>query len=343
MTIRDFHGKMGEGTFDGSGSLTLDGLKPASYDFDFNTDQLDVQSSFFRGPITASFHLGQGETPYGRKLPKLTGKIDFHDCMVSVPSIPDGDSTLPDALLDVQVNVGDKVHFYSSYLYDMYLTGSAHFGGTTKHPRTSGTISVRRGGTVSYLKTPFVIQEGTAYFNQVDSFLPSIRFIAEARLTQAKVRLALTGSLGDMQISLTSEPAMSQTDIIQLLTLRNAYRAGKQIDAGDLLTAGLQASFLAEVEGVMRKMLWLDDFTISRGSGSMLENRHRASQDSTDEVYNVEMGKYIGDKLLVRYTQGIGDDTRRYGVRYDLNDRYGLTFDQESGDSRFGVQVRVSF
>ena len=343
MTIGDFHGKMGEGTFHGSGSLTLDGLKPSTYDFDFQTDQLDVESSFFRGPITASFHLGQGEMPGGRKLPKLSGKIDFCDCMVSVPSIPDGDSMLPDAMLDVQVNVGDKVHFYSSYLYDMYLTGSAHFGGTTLHPRSSGTISVRRGGTVSYLKTPFVIQEGTAYFNQVDSFLPSIRFLAETRLTQAKVRLALTGPLSDMQISLTSEPAMSQTEIIQLLTLRNAYRAGKQIDAGDLLTAGLQASFLAEVEGVMRKMLWLDDFTISRGSGSMLENHHPSSQDSRDEVYNVEMGKYIGDKLLVRYTQGIGDDTKRYGVRYDLSDRYGLTFDQESGDSRYGVQIRVSF
>ena len=342
MTLKDVSAKMGDGLVKGTGHATLAGLKLSDYQLDLQADQLDIQSDFFRGPLTGDLHLSEGEI-WGFRMPKLSGQVDFHDCQISVPTIPDTEGSLPHILLDMQVNVGRKVHAYSPYLYDLFLTGQVHFGGTTRHPLTSGTLDVKRGGTVNYLKTVFKIDEGAAYFNQVDSFLPSIHFAAQTRLTQAKVFLTLDGPLDAMKISLTSSPEMSQTEIIQLLTLRNAYKAGKQIDAGDLLNVGLQMSFLSEVEGVMRKMLWLDDFTIARGSGSIVENHDRSRQDDDENVYNVEMGKYIGDKLMLKYTQGIGDDVRRYGLQYDMDDRYSFTLENQDSETIVGAQVKVRF
>lgn len=344
MDLKEFSAKMGDGSLQGSGHAELDGLALKNYSLDVKTDKLDIQSDFFRGPLNGEVHIGEGEV-FGHKMPKVSGQIDFHDCMVSVPAIPDSDGELPHILLDVQVNVRDKVHFYSSALYDMYLTGQVHFGGTTRHPKTSGSLSVKRGGKVNYLKTVFNITEGAAYFNQVDSFLPSITFHAATRLTQARVYLNLDGPLDAMNISLTSSPEMSQTEIIQLLTLRNAYKAGKQMNAMDILNVGLQMSVLSEVEDVMRKMLWLDDFTLARGSGAILDSHDRESSNEDEDVYNVEMGKYISDKVMIKYTRdfGGGKEMNRVGLQYDMNDHYGFIVGNEDGSGFVGGLMQFKF
>lgn len=343
MTVRDFSGKMGEGTYTGQGTLKMNGLTPSEYDFSLTADKLDVQSSFFKGPLSGQLRVNKDKF-YGMELPKISGQVDLANCTISVPAIPDSDGELPDIILDADVNVGDKVHAYSSYLYDMYLTGNVHFGGTTRHPKTSGSVSVKRGGTINYLKTEFNVREGTAYFNQVDSFLPSITFLADTRLTQAKVYLSITGPLDNMTFTLRSTPEMSQSEIIQLLTLRDAYKAGQaNLDAGDLLIVGLQMSFLSEVEDVMRNMLWLDRFTIARGSGSAFDTHDEESSKDID-VYHVEMGKYITDKVMLKYTQQIGgDDTHRFGVQYDMNDRFGLSLEKESQKFIVGLEARIHF
>ena len=343
MTVRDFSGKMGEGTYTGQGTLKMNGLTPSEYDFSLTADKLDVQSSFFKGPLSGQLRVNKDKF-YGMELPKISGQVDLANCTISVPAIPDSDGELPDIILDADVNVGDKVHAYSSYLYDMYLTGKVHFGGPKRHPKTSGSVSVKRGGTINYLKTEFNVREGTAYFNQVDSFLPSITFMADTRLTQAKVYLSITGPLDNMTFTLRSTPEMSQSEIIQLLTLRDAYKAGQaNLDAGDLLIVGLQMSFLSEVEDVMRNVLWLDRFTIARGSGAAFDTHDEESSKDID-VYHVEMGKYITDKVMLKYTQQIGgDDTHRFGVQYDMNDRFGLSLEKESQKFIVGLEARVHF
>ncbi len=342
INIEKCCGRMGGGDITASGDITLDGITPQQYDLKLTSNKLGIESDFFNGPLNADFELKNAEI-FGHSIPKLSGTLDFHDCLVSIPSIPDSDGELPDILLDVNLNVGRKVHFYNSMLYDLYLAGQAHFGGTTRHPQTYGSIAVQRGGTVNYLKTVFKIREGVATFNQVDSFLPSLNFVADTRLTQARVRLELRGPLDNIEFHLTSEPKMSQTQIIQLLTLRNAYKNGQtNLDAGDLLAVGLQMSLLSEVEDVVRNLFFLDSFTIARGSGSI--STKELSEEHDRDEYNVEMGKFVSDKVMLKYTRGIGaSSVNRYGVQYDANDRYSLTLENESGNVRFGVEARISF
>lgn len=343
MTVREFSGKMGEGTYSLKGELKLNGTVPEKYDFSLTADKLDVQSKFFRGPLNGVIRVFDTDF-YGRHLPKILGTVDFHDCQVSIPTLPDSDGQLPEAVLDVQVNVGKKVHFYSSYLYDLYLTGQVHAGGITSHPKMSGSLSVKRGGTINYLKTEFKIREGVANFDQVASFLPSIDFQADTKLVSTRIFLTVMGPLGNIEFKLTSTPEMSQTQIIQLLTLRGSGKEGQSgFNAADLLSVGLQMSLLSEVEDVMRNFLYLDLFTISRGSGSAFDRR---TEESTKDQYdfNVQMGKYITDKIMLKYTKGLGgDNINRYGIMYDVNDRIGLTLERESGDYIIGFEARTNF
>ena len=345
MTLSDFSGKMGSGSYSGSGKVTLAGLTPTEYEASLSLDHLEAVSDFYKGPLTGSFQLTEGES-YGRKLPKLSGRLVFDKCEVSVPMLPDTEGELPEFLLDVDVHAGDDVHFYSAALYDLYITGDAHFGGTTRHPHPSGQFRVKRGGTVNYIKNVFKVREGTATFDQVDTFLPSIHFRADTMLGATKITLGLEGTLDNhMKVMLTSSPEFSETEILRMLTLRNAYQHGDmEIGVADVFNIGLSMSVIANLEEQMRSWLWLDTFRISRGSGSALEQQQRGESGKDEEnVYNVEMGKRISSHMQVHYVRGVGSDTQRYGMQYDVNDFMGFTLDRENGRYIFGVEAQYKF
>jgi len=352
IKLEELSGKMGKGTFTGSGHLTLDGLTPRDYAADLSADHLDILSAAYKGPVTGAFHFAEGDGIDSQGIPhhgpKLSGHLDFDNCEISIPMIPDGDGELPDILLDVDVTAGEDVHFYSSSLYDMYITGAANFGGLLSDPVPSGGFQVKRGGTVTYLKNLFRIREGVATFDQVGTFLPSIQFLADTKVGSTTISLKLEGALAnDMEVQLTSDPdEYSQTEILTMLTLQNSYKRGStNIDANDIVNIGLQMTVLGQLEEQMRSLLWLDTFRISRGSGSAIEQQSRGDSGEDDEnVYNVEMGKRIGGKTQVHYIRDIGGNgTQRYGFQYDLSDSIGFTVDRESGNTLVGVEARYKF
>ncbi len=345
--VDDFSGNIGAGNFALTGGLNFSDFKVSNYKFDFVADALDIQSDFFSGPLNAEFSLTE-ETFFRRTLPKVSGHVDFDKCLFSIPAIPDSDDELPEILLDVAINLGDKVHFYSSRLYNMYLTGNVKYEGTTRHPKPSGIISVKRGATLNYISTVFDVREGELYFNQMDSFLPSVNFRADTRLTDIRVELAVTGTLdNNMDIKLTSNPEKSQTEIVQILTLRDAYgNQTSNMSMADVLAIGLQMSILGDVEDTVKRNLGLDRFIFSSGSGSALDSFASKEIDTgqRNEEFNISIGKYVTDKLMLKYTQGInGERVTRYGFQYDINDNLGFTVEKEKREFIFSLEARYKF
>lgn len=342
--IEKFTGNIGEGTINLAGGLDFANLALNDYNFDLTADNLEVKSSIFTGPINAQFQINEGKTPRGRLLPKITGNLDLDHCTIGIPTIPESDDPLPEMLLDVSINLGNKVHLYSSRLMDMFLTGSANFKGSTLFPIPSGTVSVRRGGTVTYLQNVFDVKEGEANFNRPGEFFPTIKFFAETRLTTTRIFLNIDGSLKERPIRLTSSPEMSETEIMQILTFRHAYDKGNgSVTLSDALSIGLQMSVIGEIEDTVKRTLGLDRFILTSGSGSAFDRRSREEAQHENE-FNISIGKYINDKVMLRYTQGInGDKISRIGVQYDINDNMGVTVEHESGEFIFGFEARYSF
>ena len=356
--IENFAMNIGKGTLTADGGFNFANLLISDYNFNLKADNLGIESDFFTGPLNAEFSFKETELPRPpsgfrrfklKTMPKVSGHIDLDHCLLSVPSIPDSDEPLPDFLIDITLNLGDKVHFYSSRLYDMYLTGSANFGRSTAHPKSSGTISVKRGGTLNYLQTVFDIREAEILFNQQDSFMPTVHFAADTKLTRTKIYLAVDGPLGKKGITfkLTSNPEMSETEIIQLLTFRTTYDKGNQnFTAADALEIGLQMSVLAEIEDTIKRNLGLDKFMVSRGSGSAFysTSSQQGESNSHENEFNISVGKYISDKVMLRFTQGInGDKITRYGIQYDFNDNIGVTVEREANEFIFGIEARYNF
>ena len=342
--IEKFTGNIGKGNFNLNGGFNFANFALNEYNFNLKADALDIRSDFFTGPLNAEFTVSEVDF-FNGPLPKVEGHLDLDKCTISVPVIPDSDDPLPRILLDVAINLGEKVHLYSSHLYDMYLTGTAHFEGSTRHPKQSGSIKVKRGGTLTYINSVFDIKEGEASFNQMDSFFPSINFYAETKISRTKVFLYLNGSLNNMKVKLGSSPEMTETEIIQVLTLRERYEKGgnMQFNSSDVLEIGLQMSVLGDIEDAVRRTLGFDQFRVTRGTGSAFDTNDNDKNKSEYE-FNVFIGKYISDRIMLRYTQGVtGDRITRYGFQYDINDNIGIIVEREDGKMIYGLEAKFNF
>ena len=344
--IEKFSGNIGEGTFNLSGGFSFPALEITDYNFDLVAENLDIDyKDVYRGLFNAKFNFSEGQL-FHWHMPKLSGQVDLEKCRITIPSIPDDDDPLPNVMLDVALNLGDKVHFYSSRLYDLYLTGNANFEGTTLHPKGSGVVTVKRGGTLTYLESVFNIREGEAHFNQIDNFMPSLHLLAETKIDRTKIFLYVDGPPDKMTSKLTSSPEMTETEILRLLTLREAYSRGtNNLSAADALAIGLQMTIISDIEDALKRSLGIDQLTVARGSGSIFE-RHEPGEGSKHDRkdYNVTIGKYINDKLMVRYTRGFGSHKLdRYGLQYDFNDNVGFTIEREGKDYIFSVEARFKF
>ncbi len=342
--IENFVGNVGEGTINLSGGFNYANLNFSNYDFNLTANDLDIKSNVFTGPINAEFTVNEGKTPRGRTLPKIAGHLDLDNCTIGFPSIPESDEPLPDMLLDISINLGERVHLYSSRLFDMFITGSANFEGSTLFPKPSGLITVRRGGTVTYLQTIFDVKEGEAHFNQMGSFFPNLKFLAETKLTRTTITLGVEGTLDNMKLNLTSNPSMTETEIMQALTFRDAYdRGDNNLGLADALSIGLQMSVIGEIEDTIKRNLGLDRFILTSGSGSAFD-KHTREEEPSENEFNLSIGKYVTDKLMLRYTQGInGQKITRFGILYDINNNIGITAEHESGEYIFGIEARYDF
>lgn len=357
--IENFSGNIGGGTFALMGGFNFPALEPKDYNFDFAARNLNIDSDFYDGLFNADFNFSEVQTRR-RTLPKLSGQINLEKCRIGVPPLPeDDDSPLPEFILDVALNLGEKVHFYDPKLYgvkiDAYLQGNVQIEGTTTNPRLSQGITVKpRGSTLTYLGTVFNIQTGEISFNRFGSneggsFMPNVRFEAETEVANTKIKLNLEGQPNnDLEPKLTSSPAMTQQEIITLLTLRDAYSKGGEVNltTEDALAIGLQMTLIGSIEEALKKTVGIDQFTASRGSGSMFDKQLQSEQSNRDNArdYNVKIGKYINDKLMIRYTRGFGDHkVNRYGLHYDFNDNLGFTIEREGKDYVFSFEARYKF
>lgn len=339
IDVQTFDGVMGDGSYQlrGHAFIGVDGLK--DYSLNLNLDHLEILNKYYTGPLNGALSLEDD-----KGVPKVIGNIDLSNCTVDIPMIPDTDSEFPKVRLDITVNAGKKVRLYNSMLYDILVEGHANFTGSTQHPRSSGEFSAIRG-TVNYLKTPFKIREGTVLFNQAGSFIPSVRLTSDTQLQRTKIYLDVDGPASNMQIKLYSNPELSEQEILSLLTLRSAYDTKEESGIGKdelnaIVNLGLSASFFSELENIAKSALGVDEFNVVRDTLSYTENGSNYNR----EVYNLEIGKYVTDKMMLKYTTGIDHEDYYFGIRYDFSNSISFTSDiDQDSKKRFGIEARFKF
>ena len=147
-----------------------------------------------------------------------------------------------------------------------------------------------------------------------------------------------------METRLTSVPEMSETEILSLLTFQTSDLTSEQA-LTSLLTFGLSMTILGDFEANVRNALGLDEFRIAGEEVSAADKSGmRPGELNRSMEYNLEIGKYINDRVMLRYKQGIGNNVRSFGVRYDFNDRVSVYWNRdEDAQSVVGLEANIKF
>lgn len=346
ITLNELSATMGGGVMFGTGEATLVGREWEDFRASLMFDRFYADSLYYKGPVSGNLIFAKGE-----KLPQLSGDLVIENATIDIPPIPEMGGSDWNMAMDVTIEAKDKVRLYNPYLYDLWLDGKAHFGRTLEYPDTDGMFKVKRG-TVSYLKTDFKVAEGWAKFDQVLSFIPRVHLKAETKIDRVKVMLDIDDPADQMNLKLSSSPAMSQQNILSLLTLRSRY-FDKQDEDSDgigkdelvgMLELGLQMSFVSAVENTIREFLAVDEFKLVRDTVSVEGFASGSNRSDREDVYNVQIGKYLTDRFMLRYTKGVGYDGYNFGAYYDVNPHIRLNTNIDEDEELFyGLETHFKF
>ena len=327
---------MGKGNAGLSGNIGWMGSGITSYYGALQMKGIEIAHAFYTGPLDGELYIVDKQD-----MPTLVGAITLHDVVASIPlSFESSDTSIPLGL-DLTIDAKDNVRLYNPLLYDMFLQGKVKFEGTLGEPKASGKLSVNKGH-VKYLKNRFKITEGQAKF-VTGSIIPELNVRSMANVKNYRISLQAEGPATQMKLKLTSEPNLSERQIISLLTFgRNVGNASgvTSEDANALLTSSLQSLAFGYIEDVLQDTLGLDLVNITTGSLDGKDSRDLQEKNN----FNVTIGKYVVPDLMVTLTRGLKNDHVSYGFQYDINRSISATGWINNENKRYlGAQWRYRF
>lgn len=230
----------------------------------------------------------------------------------------------------VQVDLGRHVHV-TGYGLDADLGGQLTLHAAAGSPLVAaGSIEVLQGTYTAYGQTLSLVQGGAVNFSgPIDN--PGLNFAAQRKDLPVLVGVQVTGTLRAPMVTLTSTPAMPDSEILSWLVLGQDLNAASpdklallQTAAGALLGSGQNAPVTSRIANA----LGLSQLSFSGQGG--LQNGI------------VTVGKRISSKLSVSVERGLGTTGSLFNIRYDFTHRLSLRL-QSGSDSAVDVFYTFRF
>ncbi len=367
VLLRNLSTKLGKGSIAADGSYALQTTEDAAYKLHIKADNAEVASQIFSGKINSDMEIlpqkyrdrrkRKGNTPPQLEYrPLIKGKLRLDDVVVNMPTIPEMSEGETNLGLDVQVDLGKKIHLYNSYLYDIWLKGGIHVQGSTLYPIIDGNIKADKG-TITYLRTDFKLRDAGLVWVEPGSFLPNVNLESTARFSRYNIFMKINGPVEKMDLQLSSDPPMERNTIVRMLTLQRDTAGSNEVtseDMNNLMTVGLQMTVLGDVETWIKQTLGLDQFRIYTGkvrSGIGFESAKDRSLDLTADErsqYNVLVSKYLNNNFMFGYTTSFDALDRSFFGQYDISRHMNITYSRSyemnsDAEDWYGLEYKITF
>ena len=293
----------------------------------------EIRGSIESPQITGEFIFSEGELNWKPNYQIIPEKNDF-----SVPI---------KGKVDVSVKISENFQFKAPNL-DLKLDGEIKIQGNLPQPIFTGQLSVRKGYFV-FLEQKFQFSEGKLLLNEFTGTDVLLDIKANTKVSQVTVFLKISGNLSAPQISLSSTPALSEAEIISLLTLNKNIIGLSEGEIGELLKEeifnlvfqGLSANFLRKAENQIANYLGLDFFRIE----ALLKEDTNITPfyDLNFKSLGIEVGKNISEELFLTYSTTLdGISERSFGIDYQF--KSDLSFNAELNTfelEKSGTEIRM--
>ena len=367
VLLRNVSTKLGKGLLSAEGSYALQTTEKDAYKLHIKADNVELASQIFTGRINCEVEIvpqryrdrskAKGNVPPPVEYrPLIKGQLHLDDVLVNMPTVPEMGEGETNLGLDMQVDLGKKIHLYNSYLYDIWLKGGIHVKGSTNFPIIEGTIKADKG-TISYLRTDFKLRDAGLVWVEPGSFLPNVNLESTARFSRYRIYMKVTGPVEKMDLLLTSDPPLERNTIVRMLTLQRDTAGSNEVtseDMNNLMTAGLQMTVLGDVETWIKQTLGLDQFRIYTGkvrSGIGFESAKDRNQELTSDErnqYNVLVSKYLNNNFMFGYTTSFDALDRSIFGQYDISRHMNITYSRsydlnDKTDNWYGLEYKITF
>ena len=252
--------------------------------------------------------------------------------------------------LDLFVKILDDFQFKAPNI-DLILGGEVNIKGELSQPIFTGQLSVGKGYFV-FLEQKFQFTQGKLLINEFTGPDVLLDIKANAKVGQVTVFLTISGNLSSPQVSLSSKPALSEPEILSLLTLNKNILNLSEGEVGELfkediinlIFQGLSIGFLKKAEDQIAGYLGLDIFRIETLYNKNLESS--SLYDLNFKTMGVEIGKAINEDLFLTYSTSLDAiSTKSLGIDYQFKPDLSLkaefnTYELEknSTEIKFGLQ-----
>ena len=253
-----------------------------------------------------------------------------------------GPAVLPDLDLKVTIPGNFRVHGYG---LDVELAGDlqvdrGHDEDGRPQPRIVGDVRAVEG-TLQFMNRVFRVERGDIGFHGAVPADPVLDMLLEADVSGTLVRIAVTGTAADPQVTLSSEPEYEEQDIVAVLLfgrpmneLDTDQRGGvrQEGDAGQQLRQNMAA--LAMVFGTAG----LQNSVSETFGVDMVEVGSGSEGDST-----LMVGKFIAPNLILKYNHSLEKSgTYFLTMEYALTRIFKLVSTYGQGEEDSGLELRWS-
>lgn len=330
--------KIGQGDFSIAASANFENLKITKYAGELKLHAPKINSVYYKGAIDTDLKLDQVGEQSG-----ISGNIHIHDATIDVPLalLSSSDGELPNILTKIDVTVGDNVRLYNQLLYDMIVKGNISMVGPLREPFMTGRVNVEKG-TVKINTTEFKIDPASAIWgSNPGSILPVIHAKGTTKIGHYNVTVEMDGLPGEMKTVFHSDPYLSDSQILLLLTLhQNPDKDTESSVQGALFNAGLTMILGNGVQDFLQDKIGLDQISIT----SSLTDYYDSSTTTNDNYYYIKIGKYIFNDFMLTATMGVNNEQKSVGFHYDLNSHMGISSWYNSNrDSYIGADWSFKF
>lgn len=354
VTLDDVRGDLNGGSFSAAGTIDLERLAVVKAALDVGVDgaALDYPAGLL-SQIDADVAFASDGTDH-----QLSGKVailgaqytvdlapgtELYDFLFDrgggLELAPEPDPFLSRLALALDVTTRNPVRLDNN-LARAELSLDVRVTGTAERPGLVGRAEVMEGGEIYLTQNTFLIEAGRVSFTAEERIRPEFGVTATTRARGYDIRLNLSGPPDDLQATMTSDPPLSEPNIVSLLVTGRLLEgaAASVLDvAGDLTLSFLTQAFTGRLTGFAARALGLESIAINTSlisgeedPGARVTLTENVAAD-LDLILSVDLKDAQNRTWVLDYNpsrslnlQGVKSDDDVYSLAVQHEIRFGL-------------------
>lgn len=335
VKIKDMNFQIDQYRIYASGEFALKNLQPQDLNINIwtNKEEILYQDIFkaqadLKAKLTGLFASPQIEGILTLSQAELNWKDNNKD-------IPLNLSELLSKLINVKGDIDLEVKILDDFIaktndFNLKLVGGLKVQGPLSAPKLNGGLQIKQG-YIAFLDKKFRVSEGKVIFadSTGEDMILDIR--AKTEIDDIDVFLNVSGILAQPTITLSSSPALSESEIISLLMFNKNYAGLTEGELGiilkeeliNLIAQGLSIRFLNQIENEIADSFGLDEFKIETIFKEDKDSNLGFFPGLVLETLAFKVGKYFSENFYLTYSAplfeiGIGDLELEYKLKNDL-------------------------